>query len=520
MAAWSTPTASEAVALRRVARAAARSRRELIETATQAARSVLGAVSARCVRLDGDDPVVVFREADTAGRRLPDGDLPIDALRRSATPRVVATEAGLSVALPVMVGDRLWGALVAEIAGGRGRTEEIGAEGVAVAEVLSAALAARPRRELGDPPPDSDTVANAEEFRMRMGQEVERARRYVRDLSLVLLELNHLKSVNALRGADVGDRLLAGFSRQLARTARAGEVVGRLGGSEFGWLIPEAGIEGAQRAADRLVHRVDTLAGSQPGAVSAGVAELSGAADANDLYDQARLALTCSRLASEGSCTPYSAELAAAVAGQGVRGTIERSRTLAGLRAMARAVDAKDPFTQRHSERVASLAGRIAQRLGWTAGETRLLHQAALVHDVGKIGVPDSVLFKPGRLDEVEYELVKAHSELGAEIVSGTLTARQVAWVRGHHERWDGRGYPDGQLGEEIPEGARILALADAWDAMTSERSYRPPRTGAAAVRECHEQAGLQFWPAAVEALGALWAERRLVPPSEIGHGA
>lgn len=509
-------------ALRRVARAAGASRGELVESATRATCEALGAAAARCVRFDGDVAVVVCEEpAETV---LPPGDdLPLARLRRSGSPVWVRRDDDVSVAFPVLVGDRLWGALVGDLDDEDAMSrQEADASGIAIAEVFAAALAARPpgghdRRTFVS---EGGDMAGAEEFRMRLGQEVERARRYVRDLSLVLLELHHLKSVNGLRGPDAGDRVLAEFSRRLTRTARAGELVGRLGGSEFGWILPESGVEQAQRAAERLVRELDAGRGDELGAVAAGAADLGGASDAVDLYEQARLALTCSRLAGDESCTPYSVELAAAVAGEGVTGTIERSRTLVGLRAMARAVDAKDPFTQRHSERVAALAGCLASRLGWSAPEVQLLHQAALVHDVGKIGVPDAVLFKPGRLDDVEYELVKAHAELGAEIVSGTLSARQVGWVRGHHERWDGCGYPDGLLGAEIPDGARILALADAWDAMTTERSYRAPSRGSEAILECHNQAGLQFWPPAVEALMALWGEGRLFGLEDVDPGA
>lgn len=168
---------------------------------------------------------------------------------------------------------------------------------------------------------------------------------------------------------------------------------------------------------------------------------------------------------------------------------------------LARAVDAKDPYTRRHSDRVAALAAAIAAELGWDPERCVLIHEAAVVHDVGKIAIPDQILFKPGKLTVREYETVKDHSRIGAEMLDGVLSADQVAWVRGHHERWGGGGYPDGLAGDAIPEGARIIAVADAWDAIVSERPYLASRSADEALVECRTHAGTQFWPVAVDAL-------------------
>jgi HD-GYP domain-containing protein (c-di-GMP phosphodiesterase class II) len=176
------------------------------------------------------------------------------------------------------------------------------------------------------------------------------------------------------------------------------------------------------------------------------------------------------------------------------------------MRALARAVDARDPYTQRHSERVAQLARRIAIALGWSEPRADALHEAGLVHDVGKIGVPDAILLKPSALDAAESAQIRRHAELGAQIVADVLSPEAASWVRGHHERQDGDGYPDGLEGDAIPEGARILALADAWDAMTTDRPYRRAIGTAEALAECRRCVGSQLWPPAVEALEALIA--------------
>ena len=128
------------------------------------------------------------------------------------------------------------------------------------------------------------------------------------------------------------------------------------------------------------------------------------------------------------------------------------------------------------------------------------------MHDVGKLAIPDAVLLKAGPLSLGEYAALKAHAAVGSEIVSEAFDAEQVAWVRGHHERWDGRGYPEGLVAGAISDGAAILALADAWDAMTSARPYRPAGTPEDALDECRRERGGQFAPWAVDALLALHA--------------
>jgi putative nucleotidyltransferase with HDIG domain len=183
---------------------------------------------------------------------------------------------------------------------------------------------------------------------------------------------------------------------------------------------------------------------------------------------------------------------------------LARLQALQSIRVLARAVDAKDPSTRQHSERVAEIAHALALELGWSPEDAAALRDTGLVHDVGKIAIPDAILFKPDRLTEEEFDRVKTHALIGAHIVADVLSTSQVAWVRGHHERWDGGGYPDGLAGTDIPEGARILTLADSWDVMTSVRPYSDGLGIEEAVRECRRCSGTQFWPQAVEALERL----------------
>lgn len=166
-------------------------------------------------------------------------------------------------------------------------------------------------------------------------------------------------------------------------------------------------------------------------------------------------------------------------------------------------MEAKDPPTQRHSERVAKLAERLARVLGWSEESAGTLHEAALVHDVGKIGVAGELLGKDGPLTAPEDELMRAHPALGAQIAAGALSEEQIDWVRHHHERIDGRGYPDGLAGADVSEGARVLALADAWDRLTSADPLRAPLGRDRALAEVRAEAGSRFCPRVVGALEA-----------------
>ena len=168
---------------------------------------------------------------------------------------------------------------------------------------------------------------------------------------------------------------------------------------------------------------------------------------------------------------------------------------LSGIHALVRALEAKDAHTRGHSDRVAEFARALAAEID--GPDTELVHLGAQLHDIGKIGIRSTVLRKPGPLTATEVEHIRAHPAIGEQILAPMLDERVILdIVRHHHERWDGRGYPDGLAGEAIPLAARIVAVADAFDAMTTARTYRPPRTAAQAVAEIEAEAGAQFDPA------------------------
>lgn len=348
-------------------------------------------------------------------------------------------------------------------------------------------------------------LANHRTFHERLSAEVERARRHGRELSLIVMDLDHFKLVNDTHGHQEGDHLLAEVARVMAKEIRAGELLARVGGEEFAMILPEADEMDAYQAAERIRTAVSGAHFAPFGRItlSGGVCGLKQAGDADRLYRLADGALYWAKNHGRDAVFRYSPEVVEALSAEERANRLQREQALMSIRILARAVDAKDPTTRLHSERVAELSAEIASRLGWPEDRLELLREAGLVHDVGKIGIPDAILFKPERLTGDEYAAVQQHAALGAQIVAEALSSEQISWVRAHHERWDGSGYPDNLAGFDIPEGARIMALADAWDTMITERPYKPPISPEDAVAECERFAGSQFWPAGVQALVA-----------------
>jgi HD-GYP domain-containing protein (c-di-GMP phosphodiesterase class II) len=178
------------------------------------------------------------------------------------------------------------------------------------------------------------------------------------------------------------------------------------------------------------------------------------------------------------------------------------------LTALSHAIEARDPYTRGHSARVSVIAEVIARRLGWNASRLPALRLGGQLHDVGKLGLDSAVLHKRGPLDEGERTQIRRHPVAGAKLIRPFEDLRPaLPYVLFHHERWDGAGYPSGRAQEQIPPGTRILTVADAFDAMISNRPYRPALSVSRALAEVRECAGTQFDPAVVRAFLAAWAE-------------
>jgi putative nucleotidyltransferase with HDIG domain len=196
-----------------------------------------------------------------------------------------------------------------------------------------------------------------------------------------------------------------------------------------------------------------------------------------------------------------------------LQGERRQQNMVEALTSLARAVELRDPYTGKHQARVADLAVRLAERLEIPHRDVETIRTAALLHDIGKIGIPDALLLKPSRLTEEEYALIRSHPVKGDELLSKVSFLYDCrSGVRGHHERWDGTGYPDGLAGEAIPLTARIIAIADAFDAMTTLRVYRTPFTSEEACAELRAGAGRQFDPSLVESFVETLGASDLLP--------
>jgi HD-GYP domain-containing protein (c-di-GMP phosphodiesterase class II) len=183
------------------------------------------------------------------------------------------------------------------------------------------------------------------------------------------------------------------------------------------------------------------------------------------------------------------------------------------LTALSQAIEERDPYTRGHAARVSELAVVVARRLGWRSSRVGALRLGAELHDVGKLNVDGAILRKPGPLDEGEYRQIKRHPLDGARLIRRLETLRPaLPYILFHHERWDGGGYPSGRSREQIPVGARIVAVTDAFDAMTSVRPYRAPLELGNALVEVDGGAGTQFDPGVVRAFLGAWSDGELDP--------
>jgi diguanylate cyclase (GGDEF)-like protein len=350
-------------------------------------------------------------------------------------------------------------------------------------------------------------LLNHRAFQDRVESEVARAQRYGRPLALVLLDLDHFKHINDAYGHQAGDAALMQAARLLEKGARSGDVLGRIGGDEFALLLPETGIEAAQQVAERwaVEFRAAPVGVAAHLTMSAGLCDLTHANGGQELLRLADSALYWAKSQGRNTVVVYSPEVVHELSDYDRGDRLQRMESYMAMRSLARSVDAKEHPNQDHSDRVAGVVHRLAEAARWKPARIAQLAEAARIHDVGKICVPDGVLLKPMPLTPEEYELVKAHAALGAEMAREALSDEQVLWIVQHHERFDGKGYPNALTGSQISEGACLLALADSWDVMTTARSYSPAKPAKQALDECLSLAGRQFSPTACRALEVIF---------------
>jgi HD-GYP domain-containing protein (c-di-GMP phosphodiesterase class II) len=282
-------------------------------------------------------------------------------------------------------------------------------------------------------------------------------------------------------------------------------------------LLPGLDERSAVSVARSIVERVGAVEIEQVGSVtvSAGVAAFPAQGVGRDeLIRLADSALYWAKEDGKNRARTYQATTSLELAQlQQLAEGPDRAARYRAAASLAKAVDARDVYTGSHSERVGELSAKIARRLGIDEPQVELIRLAGSLHDLGKLAIPEEILRKPGALNESERLVLQRHPQIGHRMLESLGVEPIAEWVLHHHERWDGAGYPDGLRGEEIPIGARIIFVADAFDAMTSERVYRKPLSEREALDELERCGGSQFDPAIVDAfseeLGLLLPERR-----------
>jgi diguanylate cyclase (GGDEF)-like protein len=319
---------------------------------------------------------------------------------------------------------------------------------------------------------------NRRGFEERFDAELSRAARTGRPLGLVMLDLDRFKQINDTRGHAAGDDVLRWAVDVMNEAVRPMDVVGRVGGDEFAIVVPGAGPDDSSLIAGRVQK---ALADRAPSSVGVACFPSDGA-DREELQRAADSGLYVGKRGR----APTDLKLTA--------------KELSWATALARAVDERMAVQHEHSWKVAEHCVAIASRLGWSERDLELLQMAAILHDVGKVSIPDHILRKRDPLTEKEWEAIKLNPVQGAEMVSRIQGLEEIVpWVRHSHERLDGAGYPDGLEGDAIPPACRILHIADAFDAMISGRPYRRPMTYDEALEELRRCAGTQFDPRFVE---------------------
>jgi diguanylate cyclase (GGDEF)-like protein/putative nucleotidyltransferase with HDIG domain len=342
-------------------------------------------------------------------------------------------------------------------------------------------------------------LLNRRSFQEHFDLEVERSRRTERPLSVLVGDLDGFKQVNDRLGNEAGDAALETLARDFCKWKRRIDMAARIGGQEFALLLPESDERGAFLVAERLrraVHR-SFADGPVPVTISFGIATFPEHGDDSQLLLRAAdRALYAAKHLGKDRSVIYSSEVVEMLGPKGAGVEMQ----LATVVNLAEAIDIRDSGTAGHSQAVGRYAGLMAEELGLPEERVERMRLAGILHDVGKIGISDIVLNKPGPLDDDEWQEMRTHPEIAARLLSRPEFDDLRSWIVAHHERLDGTGYPRGLKEEGIPLEARILAVADAYEAMTADRVYRPAIGEHAARAELVGGSGTQFDAAVVQA--------------------
>jgi diguanylate cyclase (GGDEF)-like protein/putative nucleotidyltransferase with HDIG domain len=341
---------------------------------------------------------------------------------------------------------------------------------------------------------------NRRHFEERLKEEIGRHSRYGHVFSLLLLDLDNFKTYNDIYGHPAGDILLSQIGKIIKGSVRSADQAFRYGGDEFAVILPQAAMDDAYVVAERVRVQIAREMEEKDVAVTCSIGVATYPADgviSGELVTVADTALYYAKRTG-GNRVYLSSKILSEPLDDA--GTYARRNGLSAIYALVSTVEAKDPYTYGHSRKVNTYAVALAEAIGLSPEEVSRVSTAALLHDIGKIGVPDKVLNKKGKLTKEDWEAIKSHPRLGATIVGNIPNlAPCVSTILHHHERWDGSGYPEGLKGEQISVEARILAIADAFEAMSAARPYRPALCGEKVVKELRRAAGSQFDPRLVE---------------------
>lgn len=364
-------------------------------------------------------------------------------------------------------------------------------------------------------------LANHRQFHTQLARELEQARSRGARVALVMFDIDYFKQYNDAYGHPEGDRLLAGIGETIRNVIRAGDTGARYGGDEFALILPGAGIDEAtavsRRIQDAIVHLARQEAFGRNRAIvalSAGVAVYPiSALEKDDLIRRADEALYSAKH-QESKLEIYHSVF------DDLKSQLDSSELslVNTVRTLLTVINAKDRYTYGHSERVVTYCLAAGRQLALGEEEMKLLRIAAFLHDIGKIEIARDILCKHERLTEEEHQVIQQHPLWGAEIIQPVHSLRGVVpIVLQHHERWDGGGYPSGLKGNDILSTSRILAVADAFDAMTTDRPYHKAMSRTEALSELKRCAGTQFDPWVVDAFAAALLEAPRLARAVVG---
>ncbi len=372
---------------------------------------------------------------------------------------------------------------------------------------------------------------NHDHFNRVLEQEMRRARRYGHPIALIMLDIDFFKAINDTFGHLVGNTTLEEIARVLREAVREEDIIGRFGGDEFTVILPEARTVDARQVADRIRAalarslRLDELHRHIVTA-SLGIADsddprVKCSADLVDLTDRAlyrakrlgrnRVVCACELDdAAEFVSTIQADEIETLRRRVAVLSVRTKDVYVQSIAALLQALDEKDPYTARHAINVAFYAREIATQIGCSPGSVKTVYNAALLHDIGKVGIPDRILLKRQPLTPMERMVIEQVPLIGMRIVDHLrILESEIQIIRHQREHYDGSGFPGGLTTNQIPVGSRVLLVADAFDAMTTNRVYRKRRPIDEAVAELDRLMGTQFDPRSVAALKQVLEKQR-----------